>query len=355
MRFLSEEFGNAGSRTHDYGIRARRAVEQARGQIAAAAGASRGEVIFTSGATESNNLALLGLESFGRRTGRMHVVSTLIEHRAVLEPLGELQRRGFQVTLVPPTSGGWVDPSALAAALRPDTLLVSTMHVNNETGVVQPVEQMAEVLADHSAYLHVDAAQGFGKATAALRNSRIDLLSVSAHKLYAPKGVGALIARRRNGERLPLEPLQYGGGQELGMRPGTLPVGLIAGMGEAVHLAESEATERLRKASDFRKRLLEGLAPLGPVINGDLERSLPYLVNLSFPGHDAETVIEAWQRLVAISDGAACTSHSATCSHVLSAMGVSGERIGGAVRLSWCHLTDEPDYAAMVAALRSAS
>lgn len=354
LRFLSEEYGNAGSRTHEYGQRARRAVEHARDQIAAAAGVSRGDVIFTSGATESNNLALLGLEAHGRRTGRLHLVSTQIEHHAVLEPLAELRRRGFEVTLVPPTPGGWVDPEAVAAALRPDTLLVSVMHVNNETGVIQPVRQIAEVLASHPAYLHVDAAQGFGKATSDLRHPRIDLLSISGHKLCAPKGIGALLARRREGKRPPLQPLMFGGGQERGLRPGTLPVPLIAALGAAVELAEAEAEDRTRRMVKFRQRLLEGLAPLRPMVNGDSDRSLPYLVNLSFPGHDAETVIEAWERLAAISDGAACTSQSATCSHVLAAMGLGGERAAGAVRLSWCHLTAEPDYRAMVEALQNA-
>jgi cysteine desulfurase len=352
LRYLQEEFGNAGSRTHEHGLRARRGVERARDCVAYALGAARGDVIFTSGATESNNLALLGLESHGRRTGRMHLVSTRIEHHAVLEPLAELQRRGFEVTLLPPTPGGWVDPQAVRAALRPDTLLVSVMHVNNETGVAQPLREIAEVLDDHPAYLHTDAAQGFGKEFSALRNPRLDLVSVSGHKLCAPKGIGALLARRRNGERPPLAPLIFGGGQERGLRPGTLPVPLIVGLGMAAELAVAEATERASKAEGFRRRLLEGLAPLSPEINGELARALPYVLNLSIPGYNAETVMEAWGALVAVSDGAACTSLSATCSHVLSAMGLHGKRIEGAVRLSWCHLTEPPDLEAMVRALR---
>lgn len=352
LRFLQDEFGNAGSRTHEYGVRARRGVEQARDAVAAALGAARGDVIFTSGATESNNLAILGLETHGRRTGRMHLVSTRIEHHAVLEPLAELERRGFEVTLLPPTPGGWVEPEAVRGALRPDTLLVSVMHVNNETGIAQPLREIAEVLGDHPAYLHSDAAQGFGKDIATLRDSRIDLISVSGHKMCAPKGIGALLMRRRNGERPPVEPLMFGGGQERGIRPGTLPAPLIVGLGKAAELAIAEADVRTEKAEAFRRRLLDGLAPLGPEVNGDVARALPYVVNLSIPGYTAETVMEAWGELVAISDGAACTSQSATCSHVLSAMGLKGERIEGAVRISWCHLSEPPDVEAMVRALR---
>src|SRR5687767_6552727 len=182
LRYLDEEWGNAGSRTHEYGRRARRAVERARDRVAAVVAAGRGEVVFTSGATESNNLAILGLAEEGGRIGKRHVVSTMIEHPAVLEPLRVLERRGFAVTLVPPGPGGWVDPKGVSQAVRNDTLLVSVMHVNNETGVIQPVEEIARLLGDHDAYLHVDAAQSFGKEFAALRNARVDLISVSGHK-----------------------------------------------------------------------------------------------------------------------------------------------------------------------------
>lgn len=352
VHYLGEEFGNAGSRTHDYGNRARRRVEQARDQVAAVVGASRAEVFFTSGATESNNLSILGLAEHGRATGQRHLVTTRIEHHAVLEPFAEMQRRGFEVTYLPVTPGGWVEPEAVRAALRPETLLVSVMQANNETGVLQPVEQIAEVLDAHPAYFHVDAAQGFGKVLPSLRHPRVDLISVSGHKLCAPKGIGALVARRRRGERPPLSPLMFGGGQERGLRPGTLPVALIAGLGKAAELALAEADDRADRAQRYRGRLLTGLEGFSPQVNGDPERVLPHVVNLSFPGLDAESVIEAWQGLAAISDGAACTSQAATCSHVLAAMGLSGERIEGAVRLSWCHLTPEPDLPAMVTSLQ---
>jgi cysteine desulfurase len=332
LRHLDIEFGNAGSRTHEYGRRARSAVEQARHHLAAVVAASRGDVVFTSGATESNNLALLGLQSYGERTERRHIVSTEIEHHAVHEPLRLLAERGFEVTLVAPASTGEVSVDAIMQAVRPDTLLVSLMHVNNETGVVQPVDRVGDALRDHAAFVHVDAAQGYGKEVAALRHQRIDLISMSGHKIGAPKGVGALILRRRERTRPPLEPLMYGGGQERGLRPGTLPVALIAGLGRAAELAVAEHAQRAARCRAIRAHLLAGLAEAAPAINGHPVLTVPHILNVSFPGIDAEGVIEAWHDLVAISNGAACTSAHATCSHVLSAMRLPRARIDGAVR-----------------------
>jgi cysteine desulfurase len=268
-----------------------------------------------------------------------------------MEPVHELHRRGFDVTYLDPEPGGWVEPEAVREALRPDTLLVSVMHANNETGILQPVAAIAGAIGDHPAWFHVDAAQGFGKAIEALRHPRIDMISVSGHKIHGPKGAGALIMRKRNGARPPVKPLLFGGGQERGLRPGTLPVHLIAGFGKAAELAFAEWRRRDRRCRAFRERLLEGLAPLRPVIHGDPERSLPNIVNLSVPGVDAETAIEAWSGLVAISDGAACTSASYTCSHVLSAMGLPEDQIEGALRFSWCHVSTMPNVAAMVDAI----
>ena len=349
-RYAEVDFGNAGSRTHAYGQTARQAVERARAHVARVVDARRNEVVFTSGATESNNLAILGLESYGRAERRTHLVGTTIEHHAVLEPLRVLASRGFDLTLVDPEPGGWVDADRVAAAVRPDTLLVSVMQVNNETGVQQPIAEIADRLAG-SPFLHVDAAQGFGKALAALRHRRVDLISVSGHKICGPKGTGALIARHRDGARPPLTPLLYGGGQELGLRPGTLPVALIAAFGKAAELALDEHDVRLATVQRFQERLLAALAPLAPRVHGDADRRLPYILNLSIPGWDKETLIEAWADLAAISDGAACTSQSYTCSHVLAAMGLSPEEEAGSVRLSWCHLSELPDLEAMTTAL----
>jgi cysteine desulfurase len=350
LRYLENDFGNAGSRTHDYGRVAREAVERARDRVAAVVKAGRGDVFFTSGATESNNLAILGLSA--DRGGR-HIITSRIEHHAVLEPVSQLERRGFEVTYLDPETGGWIASESVRAALRPDTLLVSIMQANNETGILQPVAEIADTIGDHPAFFHVDAAQGFGKEIEALQHTRIDMISVSGHKIHAPKGVGALILRRRNGTRPPVQPLLYGGGQERGVRPGTLPVALLAGLGKAAELALSESSQRNQCCRDFREQLLQGLAPLNPVINGDPERSLPNIVNLSIPGVDAETAIEAWSDFVAISDGAACTSASYTCSHVLSAMRISEARMSGALRFSWCHMSTLPDFAGMIEAIRS--
>jgi cysteine desulfurase len=353
VRWMSDEFGNAGSRTHAYGERARRAVERARDQVAAVVGCTRGEVVFTGGATESNNLAILGLAAHGRRVGKTHIVSTAIEHNAVLEPLSHLAGQGFEVTLVGPNVGGWVEPEAVRAAVRDDTLLVSVMQVNNETGVIQPIEEIAARLTGHSAYFHVDAAQGFGKELAPLRNPRVDLISVSGHKVFAPKGVGALVARRRGGERPPLAPLMFGGGQERGLRPGTLAVHLIVGLGLAAELAAGEAAARAEANARFRRAALEGLRPASPVVLGDPDRVVPHILSVRFAGLDAEEVMDAWAGVVAVSNGSACTSQSETCSHVLGAMGMGGEDAAGAVRLSWCHSTPIPDWSRAVESLRA--
>ena len=351
LRYLDRDFGNAGSRTHDYGLKARAVVEQARHRVADALGASRGDIVFTSGATESNNLALVGLRSEGERSGRRHIVTTAIEHHAVLEPLAELERLGFRVDRVRPDGGGAVRPEDIAGAVGPDTLAVSVMHVNNETGVVQPIGPIAAMLGDSPAIFHVDAAQGIGSEPATLRHPRIDLVSISGHKIHAPKGVGALVVRRRDGARPPLTPLMFGGGQERGLRPGTLPVALIAGLAKAVELVVEEHEERSRRCREFRRALLEGLAPLGAVTNPDPARTVPHILNIAIPGMESETVIEAWKSLVAISQGAACTSTTYTCSHVLGAMELPRWRQDGALRLSWCHRTPMPDTAAMVRAI----
>jgi cysteine desulfurase len=344
---LSEEFGNAGSRTHEYGSRAKVAVQKARDQVASVVGAKREEVIFTSGATESNNLALLGLRDHGEKTGRRHIVSTTIEHKAVLEPLEQLAARGFTVTLITPDRGGAVSAEAIRAALRPDTLLVSVMHVNNETGIEQPIGEIAAVLNGHEAFFHVDAAQSFGKLLPALRNPRIELISVSAHKIYGPKGVGALIVRRRGYDRIPLAPLVFGGGQERGLRPGTQPVGLIVALGEASEVAIREQAKREKRCRAIKEQALAALISAGGEPVGDQTRSLPSTLNIRFPGLDSEALMVATKDLIAISNGSACTSSSYTPSHVLKAMGFDDVSANECVRLSWCHLTPDLDWTAV--------
>jgi cysteine desulfurase len=344
MHYLAVEYGNAGSRTHEYGQVAKSRVQRAREQVAAVVEAQSDEVIFTSGATESDNIALLGLAPHGEKTGRRRIITTQIEHKAVLEPVDELRKRGFDVVYVPPTSGGWVDPEAVAAALTPDTLAVSVMHVNNETGVRQPLGDIVNELRDHNAYLHVDAAQGFGKELADLRNPRIDLISISGHKIFGPKGVGALITRRRGYKRPPLTPLTFGGGQEHGLRAGTLPVPLIAGLGTAAQLARDDHHRRRDACLTYRQHVIATFEELGAEFNGDPERTVAHTINVSIPGLDSEAVMLALKGAAAISNGSACTSHSYTPSHVLTAMNLPPERIQGALRISWSHLTPTTDW-----------
>jgi cysteine desulfurase len=343
-RFLEKDFGNAASPVHDYGLFARAAVEHARMRVAEVVGARPDEVLFTSGATESDNLAILGLAAEGRRSGRLHAITTAVEHKAVLEPFEELARQGFEVDVVPAGADGRFRPERLAEALRPDTLLVSTMHVNNETGVLQPLAEAAEVLAGHDALWHVDAAQGYGKELEPLRNRRIDMISVSGHKIHGPKGVGALVVRKREGRLPPLRPLLFGGGQEQGLRPGTLPVPLIAGLGEAAKLALRDHEERRAACLAFRKRVRQALDRLGAVQNGDEAWTVPHAINVSLPGIPSERSIAALKDVIAVSSTSACTSHARTPSHVLAAMGLPPSRVESSLRLSWCHGTPHVDW-----------
>jgi cysteine desulfurase len=352
VRYLGEDFGNAGSRTHAFGSHAAQAVEAARAAVASLAQSRPEEVLFTSGATEANNLALLGLASVGESTGRKHVLTTAIEHKAVLEPLEYLaEHQGFDLEVLPSTSDGSVDPVALERSLREDTLLVSTMHANNETGVILPLGEYADVLSDHPAYWHVDAAQTFGKVAIGPELDRVDMLSISAHKVYGPKGVGALVARKRGYDPIPLEPLMWGGGQERGLRPGTLPVALIAGFGEAIRLAATEMAERQDRCSSIRAEAVAALGPLGYEMNGGPDQMLPHVLNISVPGVDAEAAIMMLKDVAAISNGSACTSSTYEPSHVLTAMGFDSDRIAGALRISWSHDSMAVDWHAIAGRL----
>jgi len=351
FQWMTDELGNAGSRTHEYGLRAKRAVQHAREQVASVVDGAGDEVVFTSGATESSNLALLGLAEHGVQTNRRHIVSTAIEHKAVLEPLEVLGARGFSVTLVRPDGNGLVSADSIKDALRPDTLLVSVMHANNETGAIQPLEEIAAALEGHDAFFHVDAAQGYGKDLVSLRSKRIDLISVSSHKIYGPLGMGALIARRRGFKRPPLKALMYGGGQERGLRPGTLPVPLIVGLGVAAETALKDQASRQERCRDIRHKALAALEPLGIRMHSDPDRTLSHVINFSVPGVDSEAVMVALKDVAAVSNGSACTSQSYSPSHVLEAMGLPEDDISGAIRVSWSHLTPDVDWPLLAARL----
>ena len=351
--WLTDEIGNAGSRTHEYGLRAKRAVQEAREQLAAVVDVSADEVLFTSGATESNNIAILGMAAHGQATGHRHIVSTAIEHKAVLEPLQVLETQGFEISLVRPEATGAVSAKSILDALRPDTALVSVMHVNNETGAIQPLSEITELMEDHDAYFHVDAAQGYGKDLDCLRHRRIDLISVSSHKVYGPLGIGALVTRRRGFKRPPLTPLAYGGGQERGLRPGTLPVPLIIGFGVAAEKALLENEQRRERCVQIRGKALAAIASLDVRFHSDPEITLPHVLNFSVAGVDSEAIMVAIKDIAAVSNGSACTSQNYSPSHVLKAMNLPDEAVAGAVRLSWCHMTHDVDWDAIVGRIRS--
>ncbi|HHX8565362.1 cysteine desulfurase DndA [Vibrio sp. RM-44-3] len=336
---MVEEFGNAGSRTHEYGVRAKKAVSLAREQVASIVDAEPNDVIFTSGATESNNIALLGLKAYGELEHKKHIITTKIEHKAVLEPVEHLKKQGFDITYLDVNESGVVDPEDLASALQDNTLFVSIMHVNNETGSVQPINQICSVLQHSEAYLHVDAAQSFGKLSDDLKNERIDLISASGHKVYAPKGIGALIMRKRGFIRPPLQPIIFGGGQEKGLRPGTLAVPLIAGFGLACEIAKNSAQKWQAHAQELKSSLVAELDKIGAHYNGD--SSSPFVLNFSVPGVNSESLMVVLKGIAAVSNGSACTSSSYTPSHVLTAMGLSEDRISGAIRISWSGMLEK--------------
>jgi len=340
IKYLEHDYGNPSSRTHEYGRIANQAVQKARAQVAAVVDADKDEVIFTSGATESNNITILGLADEAEKQNKKHIISTQIEHKAILEPLQELEKRGFEVTLLPPTSGGWVDPEELRKTLRDDTFLVSIMHVNNETGIIQPLEDYLDILEDHPAYFHTDAAQGFGKEIDALKRKRIDLISISGHKIYGPKGIGALIARKRDYIRPPLKPLMFGGGQERKIRPGTLATHQIAGLGKAAELAYQNQNIRKKQCLDKRTEILTAFASLSPTLHGDLNRQAPHVLNISFGITDSEAIMLALKNIASISNGSACNSSKYEVSHVLKAMDLNDQELNSSTRWSWCHLTN---------------
>jgi cysteine desulfurase len=344
MYYLTEEFGNAGSRTHSFGSSASRTVEQARQQIETAVSLSNGRVVFTSGATESNNLAILGLEDMGVTTGKRHIITSAIEHKAVLEPVELLNTRGFTVDVVAPDTTGRVQLDDILSLLRPDTLLVSIMHVNNETGIIQPIAEIAEALASTQTLFHVDAAQGFGKDIQTLRHPAIDLISISGHKIYGPKGIGALIIKEQSKKERRLKPIMVGGGQEGGLRPGTLAVPLIAGLGKAAELAVEENSSRIERNRSMYSQIHDAALRAGATINGDPAQNIGNVINVSFPGVDSESVMVLFQDRVAISNGAACSSSSYSYSHVLQAMHLPEEIVNSALRISWYHDSESIDW-----------
>ena len=348
------EFGNPAS-SHEYGHAAAALVERARAQVAASVGAAAQEVIWTSGATEANNLAIFGVAQYYREYGR-HIVTARTEHKAVLDPCRELERRGWQVTYLAPDTGGVIHPDQVAAALRDETVLVSLMHVNNEIGVVQDIAAVGAICAKHGgARLHVDAAQSAGKSAIDFAALGVDLMSLSAHKVYGPKGVGALLLAQRGGPGTHLSALQFGGGQERGLRAGTVPTHQVVGMGAAFELARAAAPAEAERIASLRNRLWQGLAPLGGTWrNGDAARSVPHILNVSFEGVEGESLLAALRGRVAVSTGSACTSALQEPSYVLRALGRSDTLSESSLRFGLGRFTSEDDIDTAVAAVAEA-
>lgn len=338
--WLTEHFGNPASRSHAYGWDAEQAVEDAREQVAALVNADAKEIIWTSGATESNNLAIKGAAHFYQGKGK-HLITLKTEHKAVLDTVRELEREGFEATYLDVKENGLVDLDVLQAAIRPDTVVVSVMFVNNEVGVVQPIAEIGEICREKGVIFHVDAAQATGKVDIDLAKLKVDLMSFSAHKTYGPKGIGALYVRRK--PRVRLEAQMHGGGHERGMRSGTLAPHQIVGMGEAFRLAREEMASENVRVRALRDKLLNGLTELeATFVNGDAEQRVPHNLNISFAYVEGESLIMAVKD-IAVSSGSACTSASLEPSYVLRALGRNDELAHSSIRFSIGRFTTEEE------------
>jgi len=338
--YLREQFGNPASRSHSYGWTAERAVEEARENVAALVNADPREIIWTSGATESDNLAIKGAAHFYKSKGK-HIITVKTEHKAVLDTCRELEREGFEVTYLDVKDDGLIDLEKFKAAIRPDTILVSIMSVNNEIGVIQDIEAIGEITREKGIIFHVDAAQATGKIEIDLQKLKVDLMSFSAHKTYGPKGIGALYVRRK--PRVRIEAQMHGGGHERGMRSGTLATHQIVGMGEAFRLAREEMATENERIRMLRDRLLRGLSEIEDVyVNGETEKRVPHNLNISFNFVEGESLIMAVKD-VAVSSGSACTSASLEPSYVLRALGRNDELAHSSIRFTVGRFTTEQD------------
>ena len=330
-------YGNADSRTHIFGTDAKAIVAASRKTIANILGIESTDLFFTSGSTESNNMAILGLIDYAQRTGKTHFITTAIEHKSVLESMKYLESLGFKVDYVSPDESGRIRVNQILDLITEKTVLVSMMHVNSETGIIQPIKELGEALSQKNVFYHIDATQGFGKLNEELRATKYDMMSFTAHKIGGPQGIGALVLRRdkRTYKRPPIKPLLYGGPQERGYRPGTTPVALVAGFARAGELCNDEAEEHLEACKKIKDKIIDSIRDLNYKINGDQRYCLPNTLNVSFTGVDAEGIFLALKDSYAFSNGSACNSGSHKPSYVLSAMGLDYERINEAIRISW--------------------
>ena len=347
--WLREHFGNPASRSHAWGWEAEEAVEKARTEVAALIGADPREIVWTSGATESNNLALKGAAHFYQSKGK-HLITVKTEHKAVLDTMRELERQGFEVTYLDVQADGLLDLQVLRDAMRPDTILVSVMFVNNEIGVIQDIPAIGAMCRERGVLFHVDAAQATGKVAIDLAQLPVDLMSLASHKTYGPKGIGALYVRRK--PRVRLEAQMHGGGHERGMRSGTLPTHQCVGMGEAFRIARVEMAQDLAKARALHERLIKGLQDIEQVfINGHLDKRVPHNLNISFNYVEGESLIMGIKGL-AVSSGSACTSASLEPSYVLRALGRSDELAHSSLRITIGRFTTEADIDYAVETIR---
>jgi len=348
---MEGNFGNAASRSHAFGWQAEEAIEEARRHVADLLNADPREIVWTSGATESDNLAIKGAAHFYQQKGK-HIVTSKIEHKAVLDTCRQLEREGFEVTYLTPDSKGIITPQQVAAALREDTILVSLMHVNNEIGVITDIAAIGAITRQKGIVFHIDAAQSAGRVEIDVETMQVDLISLSAHKMYGPKGMGALYVRRK--PRIRIEAQMHGGGHERGMRSGTLATHQIVGMGEAARIAKAEMAQEQSKLRNLRNRLWEGIKDMEQVhINGDADQRVAGNLNISFAFVEGESLIMALKDL-AVSSGSACTSASLEPSYVLRALGVTDEMAHSSIRFSFGRFTTEADVDYAIAKIRHA-
>lgn len=335
-------YGNADSRTHDYGEGARRIVEDARSQVANLLDIGTGEVFFTSGSTESNNIAIQGLIDYAIENNKKHVITSTIEHKAVLETVKSLEKYGFEIDLVSPDESGRIAVEEVINLVKDNTLLVSIMHANNETGIIQPVKEIGDYLSEKGVLFHIDATQTCGKLIKELKELKYDMLSLSAHKLSGPQGIGALILRKKRYKLPPVKAITYGGQQEHGIRPGTIPVALVAGLGKACEIVNENYEKNLTAYIERKQMVLSLIADSGLdiSINGDQNYCMPNTVNISINGVESEALMLSSKQYCGISNGSACTSHDYSPSYVLTAMGLDADRISSAIRISWGADTD---------------
>jgi cysteine desulfurase len=356
-KYLVEEFGNAGSRTHQTGIDAKRAVAEARRLLASSMDADESELIFTSGATESNNIALFGLIENARKANKTRIVTSQIEHKAVLDPLAEISKQDIEIIYVAPNAEGMIETESIKKAIDSNTFLVTCMHANNETGVINPIDEIANAIKsiDATIMFHADCAQTFGKTNLNLKNKNIDMISFSAHKFHGPKGVGGLLTRKQDGFSIPLKPRYFGGGQERGIRPGTLPVPLIVGMGKSFEICSKQQAQWHAKCMQIKSSALEAFSAIDHKIYGYQDsRSLPNTLSIAIADFTADSLIIILKEIAELSTGSACTSEAFTPSHVLTSMNISDDEAKKVARFSWGPESNPNIFKEITAALKKA-